>query len=143
MQAAPVGGQSRPRFIRSASVNWPDGSPGLELLAALASRMAEPVTWRRTSCQAVNASSGTIQARSGTPGRAGAIWWVRSAGCRDPAALAAMRAASAGLSRPRAADDIARVLAGLAARLDGEDRLARARYRPRQQNLGTARHGTS
>jgi hypothetical protein len=73
-----------------------------------------------------------------------------------------MRAASAGLSRPRAADDIARVLAGLAARLDGEDRLARdggevtsdrsqdllgavtgeqaaPRYRPRQQNVGTAR----
>ncbi|HEY5350973.1 MAG TPA: hypothetical protein VIK57_00815 [Streptosporangiaceae bacterium] len=65
----------------------------------------------------------------------GEIRWLR----RDPAALAAMRAASAGLSRPRAADGIARVLAGLAARLDGEDRLARARYRPRQQNLGTAR----
>jgi 1,2-diacylglycerol 3-beta-galactosyltransferase len=85
------------------------------------------------------------------------IRWLR----RDPAALAAMRAASAGLSRPRAADDIARVLAGLAARLDGPDRPAREggeappersrdllgvvtgdqaarRYRPGQQNLGTA-----
>ena len=39
------------------------------------------------------------------------IRWLR----RNPAALAAMRVASAGLSRPGAAADIARVLAGLAA----------------------------
>lgn len=80
---------------------------------------------------------------------------------RDPAALAAMRAASAGLSRPGAAAEIARVLAGLAggpAAGDGESRPGREaasgrpqyvlgavaggqaarRYRPQQRDLGAA-----
>ena len=80
---------------------------------------------------------------------------------RNPAALAAMRAASAGLSRPGAAADIARVLVGLAARRTEEHRppgegreatssrgqyflgaltgdQADRRYRPQQRDLGTA-----
>ncbi len=80
---------------------------------------------------------------------------------RDPAALAAMRAASAGLSRPGAAAEIARVLAGLAGgpaaggpepwpgreAASGRpqyvlgavagDQAAR-RYRPQQRDLGAA-----
>jgi 1,2-diacylglycerol 3-beta-galactosyltransferase len=80
---------------------------------------------------------------------------------RDPAALAAMRAASAGLSRPGAAAEIARVLAGLAGGPAAGDResgpgreaasgrrqyvlgavagdQAARRYRPQQRDLGAA-----
>ncbi len=80
---------------------------------------------------------------------------------RDPATLAAMRAASAGLSRPGAAAEIARVLAGLAGGPAGGGRESRPgreaasgrpqyvlgavagdqparRYRPQQRDLGAA-----
>ncbi len=81
------------------------------------------------------------------------IRWLRC----NPAALAAMRVASAGLSRPGAAADIARVLAGLAAGGGlarggqgtgsglGQDLLgavagdlAAWRHRPQQRDLGAA-----
>ena len=81
------------------------------------------------------------------------IRWLRC----NPAALAAMRVASAGLSRPGAAADIARVLAGLAAGAGlagsgqgtgsgrGQDLLGAVagdltawRHRPQQRDLGAA-----
>ena len=85
------------------------------------------------------------------------IRWLQ----RNPAALAAMRVASAGLSRPGAAADIAGVLASLAARPGGDDLpaggsreaasgrgqdllgavagdLAARRDRPQQRDFGTA-----